>query len=720
MQALHPAAVRGHLPCAKQGLQHACARFDDVLLLQKHAAPAGGASEGRAPAVRGHARFFQSLHGLQAEDGAAAEALQSLDVERGARGLREPGSGDCDGDVEETTFVADEEGSAGALHGGDAPGDFLDAEVLQEMEEVVRHEHLGLARFPCQVLPRQALLLLDAAHGGFHEAVAERAVRRRRVAHPREDLEEFSEAVEAHADGETLLADVDVLEDARVVELVEDEDRVEDAGLQRVVGLDAAHVARRGGVQHLDELLQLRLEVRGSGVEQRKLAGAGSRPEWVGAIKVARQDLVGGGSERFLDVVMELILVLLEHAGDGVVDRAGEVVEAEALDVSLGAFDDLEVLVELLRGEVENLVEKVAAVPAGHHALLVEQREDAGRLGLQGLDANQRVTRIVEVGVRNDAFLRERLALDRRNALVELHLQLLVTVVDQQLLQAIRIENLEPGLIQNRNRQLRVHLIQPILRVPLLLRRRLQQVIQPRHDDPKQRPIQHLRQRVPRLHRLRVRVPPHERLPRHLDLPTLQRRHQRARLHPQQSRNHPGVLLARDLRALVVLLVLHVDKLEVPEEQHRGEHGEDPVALLLAEAEAGHRVFCLGEAGGVVDAGDGVGVFEVAVVGGGGEDVEEGAVGLGCAGDELVEDVEGALGGGVVDDAGELEEVLADVGAADAAGGVVEDADELAEAGGVGVAGGFGVAEGLEEGVGEDDFALDGGGGVGGGGGVED
>jgi len=256
------------------------------------------------------------------------------------------------------------------------------------------------------------------------------------------------EGAEVGPGGEALLHEPEGLEHAADVELLEDVDAVEEVGLLAHVGLDAADELRVGDLELAEELAELLLELLAH-ADEGELALGGGR----GLVLKELGDEGGRAhGHEDLDVRVEGVVVLVEEAGGLVADGAGVVADEEGLVV-------LELLVGLegrLLGPAKVAVLLVALVDLGGKALVVR----LGHLGLlvqEGKDADLRVLDDVDAVIvvevldllELDALLLVNELLLLEDLLVEVALELLVTVVDAELLERVDVKVLEAGNIQH-------------------------------------------------------------------------------------------------------------------------------------------------------------------------------------------------------------------------------------------------------------------------------
>mmetsp|Transcript_51451 Transcript_51451/g.123871 ORF Transcript_51451/g.123871 Transcript_51451/m.123871 type:complete len:478 (-) Transcript_51451:949-2382(-) len=159
--------------------------------------------------------------------------------------------------------------------------------------------------------------------------------------------------------------------------------------------------------------------------------------------------LVGTTTHAFNEIVAQLILVLVKEGVCAVVDRPREVLDDKPGRLRLNLIKAAVALVLL-----DELVAEALVRTLGHHALLVQDGEDAHCLG------SQDVHRVLIVGeiqsVPGDAFALVQLLLELEDKGVEELLEPLVGEVDAELLKRIHFEALEAKNVQHANEQLDV------------------------------------------------------------------------------------------------------------------------------------------------------------------------------------------------------------------------------------------------------------------------
>mmetsp|Transcript_14967 Transcript_14967/g.40184 ORF Transcript_14967/g.40184 Transcript_14967/m.40184 type:complete len:237 (-) Transcript_14967:428-1138(-) len=233
--------------------------------------------------------------------------------------------------------------------------------------EVVGHEHLRPADFPAQGLTRVLVGLLVDRLQAANALITVQATRRRGIRAGEKNAEVVYEAVESQPNWKASATDGNELQDARVVELVHYAERIENAGPQRVVGLDATNVARRGEVEHVDQFGELREKAGPRRVERRYLAGV------IGGAKDLLKQVISGGGKHGANVFVQRVLILLEHPRNAVLDRPREVIKAEG---TRGVLEDIldndRALIELDGGRRKYLLQELGVAPSWDQALVVE------------------------------------------------------------------------------------------------------------------------------------------------------------------------------------------------------------------------------------------------------------------------------------------------------------------------------------------------------------
>mmetsp|Transcript_9537 Transcript_9537/g.20903 ORF Transcript_9537/g.20903 Transcript_9537/m.20903 type:complete len:591 (-) Transcript_9537:776-2548(-) len=252
-------------------------------------------------------------------------------------------------------------------------------------------------------------------------------------------------------------ADLHDLQHAAVAELLRHALPVVEVRQVLRVGLDAPDEVGLRQVHDVHEAGELVLELGGDGVLFLLLRRAARLlllgREHLRKLPVLLEEVgdegVAAACHALDDVVAQLVLVLVEERVGAVLDGAGEVLDDEPGGLRLDLVEAPVALVLLHQLVAEALVGALR-----HDALLVEDREDSGRLGLQDVDG-VRVVGEVE-GVPGDALAGVKLLLELEDEGVEELLQPLVGEVDAELLEGVHLEALEAEDVQHPDKELHV------------------------------------------------------------------------------------------------------------------------------------------------------------------------------------------------------------------------------------------------------------------------
>merc|ERR1712198_186041 len=247
-----------------------------------------------------------------------------------------------------------------------------------------------------------------------------------------------------HLVGQTQHTDADTLQHAVAVELVHDERSIDVSRLLDLVGDDATHEVRMGGVQVGHQLHQGLSVGSGNGHHGSTLL--------LGAVILLLEDEGDDGvaslSHHASDGLVDGILVLEEPASDIVSDGTGVVVD---LKVSLGLalLGGLGLAKGLVLAQVlaHHLLQVGLVGSLGDDALFLKHGQDAHLL-LNQLDGDDQVHTKVDESPLNAFSLVLFLLLDEHVVVEEL-LETLIGVVDQKLLQDVELEDLKAGDVQD-------------------------------------------------------------------------------------------------------------------------------------------------------------------------------------------------------------------------------------------------------------------------------
>mmetsp|Transcript_9538 Transcript_9538/g.20916 ORF Transcript_9538/g.20916 Transcript_9538/m.20916 type:complete len:592 (-) Transcript_9538:776-2551(-) len=252
-------------------------------------------------------------------------------------------------------------------------------------------------------------------------------------------------------------ADLHDLQHAAVAELLRHALPVVEVRQVLRVGLDAPDEVGLRQVHDVHEAGELVLELGGDGVLFLLLRRAARLlllgREHLRKLPVLLEEVgdegVAAACHALDDVVAQLVLVLVEERVGAVLDGAGEVLDDEPGGLRLDLVEAPVALVLLHQLVAEALVGALR-----HDALLVEDREDSGRLGLQDVDG-VRVVGEVE-GVPGDALAGVKLLLELEDEGVEELLQPLVGEVDAELLEGVHLEALEAEDVEDADEELHI------------------------------------------------------------------------------------------------------------------------------------------------------------------------------------------------------------------------------------------------------------------------
>merc|ERR1719300_1409422 len=249
-----------------------------------------------------------------------------------------------------------------------------------------------------------------------------------------------------HLVRQTQHTDTDTLQHAVAVKLVHDKRSIDVSGLLDLVGDDATHEVRMGGVQGSHQLEEGLSVGSGNGGHGRALI--------LGTVILLLEDEgddgVASGSHHASDGLVDGILVLEEPASDVVSDGTGVVVDLEvslglALLGGLGLAKGL-VLAQML---AHHLLQVGFVSGLGDDALFLQHGQDAHLL-LNQLDGDNQVHTEVDESPLDTLALVLFLLLNEHVVVEEL-LETLIGVVDQKLLQDVELENLKAGDVQDTN-----------------------------------------------------------------------------------------------------------------------------------------------------------------------------------------------------------------------------------------------------------------------------
>merc|ERR1719510_1883384 len=246
-----------------------------------------------------------------------------------------------------------------------------------------------------------------------------------------------------HLVGEAHAADGDTGQHAVALVLVHHQAGLNTAGLFVGVGHHATDEAGVGLVEGGHQVVQLALEVGGDGLAAALLLpaaivlGGFQRLSGVVAETFNRQ-LVAAVLDELDDGVVEGILVLLQPAGQVVGDGGGVVDDGE-MRIGIGAGVGLGEVGPLAEQVGHQLLSKCLVGGLGEERLLLKDGEQAHGL-LEHVDTLLEIHAEVAVGPL-DALLDVLLLLEDEHVVVEELLQLLVTEVDADLLEAVVVEN---------------------------------------------------------------------------------------------------------------------------------------------------------------------------------------------------------------------------------------------------------------------------------------
>ena len=523
---------------------------------------------------------------------------------------------------------------------GDAQRELEGLDVARRDGLAEREQHVGLhARLPGRLervdrRPLQEDFSFSDRHGldARHVPLEEREELRRellrglrRVAPHVRDLVLEQQPVArrergvVHAARVAARARLDQLEHAHAAQLLQHDDAVEGRRLHQFVRLDAAHERLPRRVEELRQLAQA-LGEAGSNVALGPLLLRRLRGLVVDVREEARDEGRVGRRREGADLVRQAVPVLLHEGVDAVAHVRGEVRHAEDAERvrALGArrlhgharHEDARERAPPLPDEgralvlLEELLQQVLVFAVPAHALRVQQREDAVARVLQRLEEGRVVLeRQVADGHALGGVLARRRLEDLR---VELAQEPLVRVVDQQLLQAVRLEALEAKDVQQPDRQ-PVRLLVARERAAGAdgrLRHGLERVVDAREHPVEDARVQRLAEGLGRVLGLRglPRRADAGDPPRHqsfLELRAVDAERARRRVggvlglpaHPQ--------VLTRDRRGGVLALGLDTLEADVAEVAHGRQRAEEP---RLGHVQLPQGVARHGELGRVVDA----------------------------------------------------------------------------------------------------------------------
>merc|ERR1712198_815582 len=490
--------------------------------------------------------------------------------------------------------------------------------------------------------------------------------------------------------GQTQHTDADTLQHAVAVKLVHDERSINVSGLLDLVGDDATHEVRMGGVQVGHQLHQ------GLSVGSRDGHHGGSL--LLGAIILLREDKgdngVAGGSHHANDGLIDGILVLEEPASDVVSDGTGVVVDLK-VSLRLALLGGLGLAKGLVLAQVlaHHLLQVGLVGGLGDDALFLKHGQDTHLL-LNQLDSDDQVHTEVDESPLDTLSLVFFLLLDEHVVVEEL-LETLIGVVDQKLLQDVELEDLKAGDVQDTNEVLPgVGGVQGVV---------------DKEDDP----IEHtgeeglggggdgegnLLQILTLLDEILadLQLGLHEGIDEVVDLDI----EQRSSLGDPVHAIGLGLLLTSLLLPFLVAQVSNGDGTLV-----------QTILLFLAEAKGVQGSVGGAHLLGVIHTGDGQHTLgDEEVIAGEGLVAQQAHLPvLGVSiGHQLVEDVVISLDLKLEGDTGLLQKVGLDIGGSDFVGGTEVNTDELTEAGRVVVTDGLGVTVGLQRRVGLNNLLLKG------------
>merc|ERR1712198_86365 len=490
--------------------------------------------------------------------------------------------------------------------------------------------------------------------------------------------------------GQTQHADADTLQHAVAVELVHDERSIDVSGLLDLVGDDATHEVRMGGVQVGHQLHQ------GLSVGSRDGHHGGSL--LLGAIILLRKDEgddgVAGGCHHANDGLIDGILVLEEPASDVVSDGTSVVVDLK-VSLRLALLGGLGLAKGLVLAQVlaHHLLQVGLVSGFGDNALFLKHGQDAHLLLNQFNGDNQVHTEVDESPL--DALSLVLFLLLDKHVVVEELLETLIGVVNQKLLQDIELKDLKASDVQDTDEVLPgVGGVQGVV-------------------DKGNNPVKHTGEEglgsgrngeVDLINVLALldEVLADLQLGLHegVDEPVALNFEQLGGLLNPFLTIRLSLLLASLLLPLLVAQVGDGDGARV-----------QTTLLLLAEAEGVQGGVSGAHLLGVIHTGDGQHTLgDVEVITGEGLVAQQAHVpvlGVGI-GHQLVEDVVISLNLELEGDTGLLQKVGLDIGGGDLGGGTEVDTDELTKAGRVVVTHGLGVTVSLQGRVGLDDLLLKG------------